>query len=675
MRRPTALVTVVVTVLVTGLVTGLAGCTSGPPDPRPAADGLAQALSSGDLSDIAVVGGAQAAQESFDELVVDMAPASMRVEAVEAVVVDASTADQTGGETGDETGGETGGETGDETGDPGGQPAGEQADVTLRVEWDLDGDGPDTRTWAYTTDASMLPAPSGSDADWEVVWDPAVVHPDLTAQARLVRVRTQPPRADIVTVEGSPIVTSREVVRLGVDKVQVDGEVEDAAREVASVVGVDPDRYAQRVLAAGDEAFVEAIALRAPDAAPLVSQVEDVDGGRALTDQLPLAPSRTFARPLLGTVGPATAEIVESSDGTVAGTDLVGLTGLQARYDDQLRGTAGYTVEVVDDESGSRSVVHETPAVPGEQLAVTLDPGLQQVADDLLADVESPSAIVALQPSTGHLWAVASGAGADGYSTATLGQYAPGSIFKIVSALALLRSGLEPGDTVSCPPQLSVDGKQFTNYSDYPSSALGDISLTTAFAQSCNTAFVGQVDDLSWDDVTSAASDLGVGVDTEIGIDAFRGSLAEPGSRVERAAGMIGQGTVLMSPLAAATLAASTVQGAVTPVLVPEVVAGGPDDVDGGSQDLDAIQDMMRTAVTDGTATVLADVPGAPVAAKTGTAEFGTQTPPQTHGWMVAVQGDLAVAVFVEQAESGSGTAGPILREFLSRADVVAPAP
>ena len=634
---------------------GLAGCTSGPPDPLPSADALARGLSSGDLSDVPLADGARAAQESFDALVADMGPATMSVAAVDAVVVDAPAEESAGASTG--------------------ESAGEQAAVTLQVEWDLDGEGPDTRTWAYTAEATMLPAREDDDAPWEVQWEPTVVHPDLTASSRLVRTRTQPPRADIVTVDGFPIVTTREVVRLGLDKVQVDGDVEAAAREVASVVGVDPDRYAERVLAAGDEAFVEAIVLRAPDAAPLVTPVEEVDGGRALTDELPLAPSRTFARPLLGTVGPATAEIVDSSAGEVAGTDLVGLTGVQARYDDQLRGTVGYTVQVVDADSGAGTVVHDTPAVPGEELAVTLDPALQQVADDLLADVESPSAIVALQPSTGHLWAVASGEGAGGYSTATLGQYAPGSVFKIASTLALLRSGLQPGDTVSCPPQRVVDGKEFTNYSEYPSAALGEISLTTAFAESCNTAFVGQVDTVTWDEVTTAASDLGVGIEADIGIDAFLGSLAEPDGRVERAAGLIGQGTVLVSPLAAATLAASTVQGSVTPVLLPEVTSGGPDEADTGSDELDAIAEMMRAAVTDGTATVLADVPGAPVAAKTGTAEFGTDTPPQTHGWMVAVQGDLAAAVFVEQAESGSGTAGPILREFLSRADVVAPLP
>ena len=64
----------------------------------------------------------------------------------------------------------------------------------------------------------------------------------------------------------------------------------------------------------------------------------------------------------------------------------------------------------------------------------------------------------------------------------------------------------------------------------------------------------------------------------------------------------------------------------------------------------------------------LADVPGPPVIAKTGTAEFGDAEPLQTHTWMVAGQGDLAVAVFVDVGESGSRTAGPLLERFLRAA-------
>lgn len=79
----------------------------------------------------------------------------------------------------------------------------------------------------------------------------------------------------------------------------------------------------------------------------------------------------------------------------------------------------------------------------------------------------------------------------------------------------------------------------------------------------------------------------------------------------------------------------------------------------------EALRAMLRGVVTEGSGRGLADVPGAPVLAKTGTAEFGTGADPQTHAWMIAAQGDLAVAVFVEVGESGSRTAGPLLEAFL----------
>ena len=81
-----------------------------------------------------------------------------------------------------------------------------------------------------------------------------------------------------------------------------------------------------------------------------------------------------------------------------------------------------------------------------------------------------------------------------------------------------------------------------------------------------------------------------------------------------------------------------------------------------------SLADMMRAVVTSGHAGFLASVPGEPVGAKTGTAEFGNDTPPKTHAWIVAVHGDLAVAVFVEDGGLGATTSGPLLKEFLTRA-------
>ena len=106
--------------------------------------------------------------------------------------------------------------------------------------------------------------------------------------------------------------------------------------------------------------------------------------------------------------------------------------------------------------------------------------------------------------------------------------------------------------------------------------------------------------------------------------------------------------------------------------MVPRLVEGVEVSAPEGAKPLeaaeaDALRSMLRAVVTDGSGRGLADVPGPPVIAKTGTAEFGAGDDLQTHAWMIAAQGDLAVAVFVEVGESGSGTAGPILEAFLRR--------
>ncbi len=75
----------------------------------------------------------------------------------------------------------------------------------------------------------------------------------------------------------------------------------------------------------------------------------------------------------------------------------------------------------------------------------------------------------------------------------------------------------------------------------------------------------------------------------------------------------------------------------------------------------------MREVVTSGTAAgQFSGVPGGPVYAKTGTAEFGSATPPLTHGWLVGWQGDVAFAAFVDTGRSGAVAAGPVVRGFLT---------
>jgi hypothetical protein len=545
---------------------------------------------------------------------------------------------------------------------------GKPATARLTYAWRLAGDG---RSWTYRTRAALT---RGSGGIWRVTLSPSLVYPGLSTGARLDLTGVAAKRADITGAGGTPLVTERPVLHFGLDKAQVSATRQAAsARALARLLGVDVGPYVARVRAATPKAFVEAIVLRPADARRALRGTSAIAGGGVLRGTLPLAPTREFARPVLGTVGPVTAEIVKKSHGAYAAGDIAGLSGLEARYDGQLRGTPGARVRVVDAHGTSRTVFTAAPK-PGVPLATTLDPVLQGIAERALSGVRPASALVAVRPSTGALLAVASGPGSGGLSTATVGRYAPGSTFKVVSSLALLRAGVTPSTRLSCPATTVVDGKRFKNYSDYPAGGLGRITLSTAVANSCNTAFISERGTLTQRAEAEAAAALGFGVDHDLGFPAYFGSVpasdAEAGSATGHAASLIGQGRVTASPLAMAAVAASVAKGGeVVPRLLPDQPADPkPPAKPLTATEADQLRGLMRGVVTRGSGSVLAGLPGPPVLAKTGTAEFGTAAPLRTHAWMIAVHGDLAVAAFVDLGASGSGTAGPILASFLRQA-------
>lgn len=523
------------------------------------------------------------------------------------------------------------------------------------------------KTWSYRTELPLRRSGDGSAATWHARWRAADVVTGMPDGATLALSRQPARRGRILGAHGRALVAERPVVRVGIDKEQVPaGDAAAAARAVAQLAGIDAASYAKQVRSAGPRAFVPAVVYRRAEL-PAWARGNRPAGLRTVAGTLPLAPTRDFADELLGRVGAATAEIVTKSKGRVRAGDQVGVSGLQQRYDAQLAGTTGVRI-VEHDPNDTTRTLFSLPAQDGHDLVLTLDRGLQTLADRVLADVGPASGLVAIRPSTGAVLAVASGPGAKGYDAATFGRYAPGSTFKIISSLALLRSGLTPHSTVPCTPGTTVRGKHFGNDSYYPPSGLGDIPLTLALADSCNTAYVSRHGRLHDGDLAGAAAALGFGVDHDVGFPAYFGQVPQPGSEVVAAADMIGQGTVLASPLAMATVVSSVVAGhAVVPHLVQGHTARADPPRALTAPEAGELRSMMRAVVTtpSGTGAGLADVPGPPVIAKTGTAEFGSTPPLATHAWMVAGQGDLAVAVFVDRGKTGAGTAGPLLEAFL----------
>lgn len=621
MRLPTARATTALLSSATLLLVTLAGCSDDDAaDATPVAERLAAALTAGDIGEVPFEGDPAAYADIVAGL--DM---PVTVEAGEVQTDDG------------------------------------EATAELVWEWQT-GEEP----WRYTSEATLVEAGDS----WRVRWEPSLVEPSLADGETLEMVTTLQGRGEVLGRGGEPIVTERDVVLVGLDKSHIkQSQTRASARRIAELVGVTPGPYVKRAVASGDKAFVEAIVLRAADARDRIPPAfDDVPGAVTIEATRPLAPTREFAAPLLGSVGEATAEIVEESDGAVSAGDVVGLSGLQARYDDVLRGTPG--VAVTAGEGEAERVLHETEPVDGRPLELTLDVGLQESAERILADTGPASAIVAIDPASGDILAAASGPGGDGQNTATYGRYAPGSTMKVVTALALLRSGLTPDSPVDCPPTTVVDGKSFKNYDDYPTSSLGRITLREAVAQSCNTAFVSLVDELDDDALTEAAAALGLGVDHDLGFPAYFGQVPPPAGHTEKAADLIGQGKVLASPMAMAAVAASVRAGrTVLPrLLVDHEVEQVEPEVPLTAAEAKALRGLMRAVVTEGSGRFLAGL-GGDLGAKTGTAEYGTPGADgelATHTWMIAQRRGLAVAVFVETGASGSATAGPLLRDFLS---------
>lgn len=370
-------------------------------------------------------------------------------------------------------------------------------------------------------------------------------------------------------------------------------------------------------------------------------------------------------QPLLGIVGEATDKIIAASKGEVAKGDRVGLSGLQYGQDAALRGATGHTVTLVarpGESSGTVELFRSDPG-PGVTVPVTLDAAAQVKAQRVIDTAEGIASMVVLDKNTGAILASANTA-ADGENmTANRGRTAPGSTFKVVTSLALLRIGLTPETVVDCPATATVGGSPIRVHSSYPSSKLGSITLRDALAHSCNTAFALQSRNLTPDALASAAASLGIGVDYQVGFPSFYGSVPASTGIWNKAVNSIGQGVVEASPMAMAGLAASVASGQ---TLIPYLVAAQkptPTAAPLTDQESAQLRDMMATVVSDGSASLLK---GYVNGAKSGTAEFGTDTPLKTHAWMIAYTDTYAIAVMVWDGGYGSTTAGPLVKAFLS---------
>lgn len=549
--------------------------------------------------------------------------------------------------------------------------SGDVATARVAVEWTLPGD---TR-WSYPTSVRLKEADDG----WQVIWEPAVVQSALTSGDQLAVRRLPARRADLLGGGGEQLVTSRPVVQVGVQPSEVPDvpalvrDLDQAFKAIRPAITppIDLSGLPQRMRDADPNAFVDVVLLREEAYQQIKPRIYDLPGTKFRRENRDLAPTREFARAVLGSVDPVLKEDMEANPGAFVVGDLVGHGGLQGAHDKRLRGVVGTSVIV--NRKGpdgtfapTGTEVFRREPEPGTPVKTSLDVRTQNAADGALRGERRRAALVALRVSDGAVLAAANGPGAAAENLAFTAQVPPGSTFKMVSTLGLLDLGkVTPQQPVPCPKTFTVEGRTFKNSENF---ALGTVPFQVDFAKSCNTAFARLAPELGDDGLANAGRSLGLEGQWNLGVDAFSGKISTGGTGPERAAAAFGQGTTLVSPLAMASATAAVAKGQWQPPKLlldpaPEGAAApaGPQLKPGSVEPLRA---MMRQVVTTGTATALKDVPGPPVHGKTGTAEYD-DNPAHTHAWFVGWQGDVAFAVFVEQGGSSTTSAVPIAERFL----------
>jgi penicillin-binding protein 2 len=422
-----------------------------------------------------------------------------------------------------------------------------------------------------------------------------------------------------------------------------------------------------------------------------------------------------------GYVGEVSEQQIEASNGRFRPGDLAGKTGLERQYNDILTGTDGMrrvVVNSVGKEVKELGHLTEQEPIPGKQIQLTIDYDLQQVAEQSLG--ARPGAVVALDPRTGEVLAMVSRptpdpndfairVSADEWKSlnddplhpllnrAIQAQLAPGSVFKIVTATAMLEDHIpEEGFTTFCPGYGTFFGRQYHCYVFYAKSgpkSHGVLGLHEAILKSCDVFFYNVGMRLGIDRLSYYGTKLGIGHRTGIDLPSEEPGLMPSQEWVERTfhrkwyAGEVisvatGQGAVTTTPLQLARMIGGIASGGVfmQPHLLKDAQNVGVDRFHISESTVEKITDAMYGVVNEpgGTGGHL-KLTGIELSGKSGTAQVigydkmalvrkGSQF--ADNAWFVGYapkrDPEICVAVLVQESgQHGGEAAGPVVKDIV----------
>lgn len=516
---------------------------------------------------------------------------------------------------------------------------GDEADARFTVKIDL---GENGQPWEYPG-LMHLRRVGGK---WKVVWSPSIIHTKLGPGQRLAVVTEVPERAPITDTQGRSVLRETPAYMVGV----YPGQLADPQRtldllaEQTKIDGgqrLDAERLLGRVRSAPPQDFLPLLTLQVPAHNGVIQRLTHVPGLRFQGVKAPIAPA--YAPELIGSLGPATAYRLQQVGAPYQPGDTIGVSGIQLLQQRRLAGTPTVRVVAQDETGKNTEELRSWEGLKPQEVRTTLDPGYQRRADNALEGLPRPASLVAVRPSTGEVLAV-SNHGTDGENLAFEGKYPPGLTFGIVSAEALFsQAGMNQSTETTCPGTVTVGGRTFTN------KARGGSTFANHFAASCKTTLAQLSSKLDAQTLVKEAAQLGIGKNWGLTVPAFTGSVPTPADDAEKAAAMIGEGNVRVSPLAMALVAAAAQNGTWKPPYVlkdiPKTVQAPPPQ-NLQPESISSLKKTLSLTASRGNARgarVSGDVVG--VAALT-TYKDGARE--KTVSWFVGSVGDRAFAIAVE---------------------------
>jgi penicillin-binding protein 2 len=432
-----------------------------------------------------------------------------------------------------------------------------------------------------------------------------------------------------------------------------------------------------------------------------------------------------FAPHLIGYLGEISPEELRSGkyEHKRAG-DFIGRSGIEKIYDQHLSGIPGGRVVQVNAIGQLVKILDTVPPVSGHDIHLTIDYALQKKAYELLG--EQCGAIVAMDPTTGEILAIASSPGFDQnsfvdgiskdewdavmshagrpmFDKAIQGEYPPASTYKIVSAIAGLEEGVfDANQTVYCPGKYKFGNRYYGCWKEH---GHGSLNMIDAISESCDVYFYHLSRRIGVDRLAEYARACGLGAKTGIDMGMESSGLVPTSEWKQRRFGVpwqagetlsiaIGQGYNLATPLQMLVLTAAVANGGTLykPLIIRtvrsvegiDVLTASPEKtgvLPVSPENLAIVKKGLWKVVNSekGTARHHVRSKRAEISGKTGTAQVVSRRADdheihrkdviRPHAWFVGYapsdDPQIAVVVLIEHGGAGSSTAGPIAREMM----------